>query len=135
MENSKKIYHALMADHIDFVSDDLDSAKRYLKENNVDIDIYLAKSKKRFKKLQFKMAAVSKKKAIESLFAKAVALAEADYNKSKSVLLGMLRAKAPDVQFRKLEELNEEEIKEILREVDLLQFIDKMSGSEKKYDK
>lgn len=127
MEDRRHIYKALMADHIEFISNDQEESIKYLEENDIDFDHYFERSRKNVKKLLFAKKVQFVKDEVASQMTNALSLVRSNYDQSRSVLLNLLKEKAPDVQFRKLDKLGDDEIKEILKDVDLLQFIENMN--------
>lgn len=80
--------------------------------------------------LLFKHRVALNKKTQESLYAKAIAIFESAKESTKEGILNVLRQRAPQLQFNKLEKMDEQDLKEILDESDLLELMDKIDRKE-----
>ena len=78
--------------------------------------------------------ALTNKEKDESLMEKALAMLkqkiEENLTKSGEVLIGLLRQNAPNVQFRSLENLDDDEIREILTNVDLAKLMEELEEND-----
>lgn len=87
---------------------------------------------KTVRRLQFKAKAAITQKTEQSLMEKALIrlkeLFKENISLSNDILITLLRQKAPNVQFRSLNKLTDDEIREILGDVDLAKLMDDIEG-------
>lgn len=67
----------------------------------------------------------------ESLYSKAINIFESAKADTKDMILSLLMERAPKLQFRNLEKLEEEDLRQILNESDILDLMDKIEKEEK----
>jgi undecaprenyl pyrophosphate synthase len=80
----------------------------------------------KIKSLLFKHKVAIKKVQQESLYSKAIAVFVSAQENTKDVILQLLRQRAPKLQFNNLEKMDENDLKSILDESDLLDLMDKI---------
>lgn len=109
---------------------DIDTIKNSLSEDGFDIANLDNRISKFSKKLKFNYNALATKSKIDNLmeiivtkFQKAI---DENIEKPISTLKGLIEDKQLSVQFRNLEKLNEEEIKEIIKGKNLLDLLDEL---------
>lgn len=86
----------------------------------------------KIKSLLFRAQVAQKKQQQENLYAKALAIFETAKADTKELILSLLKERAPKLQFRNLEKLEENDLKQILNEsdiLDLMEQIDKAQNS------
>lgn len=80
----------------------------------------------KIKSLLFRAQVAQKKLQQENLYAKAVAIFETSKADTKELILSLLRERAPKLQFRNLENLDENDLKQILNESDILDLMEQI---------
>lgn len=109
---------------------DIDIIKDSLCENGYDIVNLDKKISKFSKKLKFNCQALATKEKIDNLLEiivdKFQTAIEKNIEKPISTLRGMIEEKELSVQFRNLEKLNDEEIKEIIKGKNLVDLLDEL---------
>jgi broad-specificity NMP kinase len=81
------------------------------------------------KGVMFRAQVNQKKQQQENLYAKALSMFETAKADTKEVILSLLRERAPKLQFRNLEKLEEDDLKEILNESDILDLMEQIDKS------
>jgi hypothetical protein len=112
------------------IRSDVNEAKEILADAGMDPDEEIEAGLKTVKRLQFMAKAMMNQKSDELLIEKALirlkVFIEENLDKSSEVLIALLRQKAPSVQFRSLDKLGDDEIREILSEVDLAKLMEEI---------
>jgi len=113
------------------VSASKENAAEYLKEQGINPDELIKEGMSEIKKSLFLKQAKQYKQEGESLLEKAVHKLKDFINenkdKSKDVLLKLMNEKAPSVQFRNMDRLDDDDIREILADVDLVKFLEEFN--------
>ena len=129
-ENKLKAFKLLLHDYAEAVSSDQETATDFLKKEGVDVNKYVTSGIKEIRKSAFLRKAQANKERDESLMEKALVLLkqkiEENLSLTGNMLVGLLRKKAPNVQFRSLDKLDDEEIREILSNVDLAKLMEEL---------
>ena len=129
-ENKLKAFKLLLHDYAEAVSSDQETATDFLKKEGVDVNKYVTSGIKEIRKSAFLRKAQANKERDESLMEKALVLLKQKIEENLSLtgdmLVGLLRQKAPNVQFRSLDKLDDEEIREILSNVDLAKLMEEL---------
>lgn len=134
MEDNKKENKKLI-EYIDDVTlsvlhSDLDASKEFLRECGIDPDDELAFGMQRIKQTEFLMKAKLNQQKDAQLMSNAFhSLKESIQENSTRVgdiLKGMLYQRSAAVQYRKLEEWSDNEIREVLNDLDLLELLEKL---------
>ena len=90
--------------------------------------------RKLIKKIEFKLTSLYNKQRDESLMEKAFEKLKAYIEKNKKLagegLTNLLQESAPAYQFRNLEKLDDEGIRELLTEIDLIKLLEELDKSE-----
>lgn len=115
---------------LDLIHSDFYMAKEFLQKEGIDVDEELEYSTQQVKKLKFLARAkmnsskneIILKTALEKL---RVSIAE-NAEKAGRILRDLLRDKTPAVQYRKLEEWTDDEIREVLNDVDLVRLLEEL---------
>jgi hypothetical protein len=92
----------------------------YLKDAGYDPSILEKNGIDKVKALLFKNKVALSKQLQENLYARAIAVFESAKENTKDAILNLLRQRAPQLQFNNLEKMDQEDLKEILNESDLL---------------
>lgn len=82
------------------------------------------------KALLFKTQVLLKKQQQKSIYSKAIEIFESARENTKDSILALLRQSAPQLQFNNLEKMDEQDLKEILNESDLLDLMNKIEANE-----
>ena len=101
-----------------------------LRESGFDTDKLEKTGIAKVKALLFKQRVSLNKQLQETLYAKALALFESARESTKEGILNLLRQRAPQLQFNNLKKMDEQDLKEILDESDLLDLMDKIERKE-----
>ena len=129
-ENKLKAFKLLLHDYAEAVSSDQETATDFLKKEGVDVNKYVTSGIKEIRKSTFLRKAQVNMERDESLMEKALVLLkqkiEENLSLTGNMLVGLLRQKAPNVQFRSLDKLDDEEIREILSNVDLAKLMEEL---------
>lgn len=84
----------------------------------------------KIKALLFQQTIALKKAQQENLYTKAIALFESAKANTREAILSLLQQRAPQLQFNRLEKMDEKDLKDILDETDLLDLIIKIEKGE-----
>ena len=107
-------------------------AKECLEEEGFDVATEISFCAKHMTKVRFMAQAMDNKKRDQNLlviaFDRLKQSIQENSQKATSVLVSMLREKSPSVQYRKLENWTDEEIKEVLGDVDLVSLLEKLES-------
>lgn len=127
-ENKFKGYKLLLHDYAEAVSSNKEIATDFLKKEGIDVNKYVVSGIKEIRKSEFLRKALANKERDEGLMEKALVLLkqkiEENLSKSGDILIGLLMKNAPNVQFRSLDKLDDDEIREILTDVDLARLME-----------
>jgi len=80
----------------------------------------------KIKAILFKQQVAIKKKQFNDLYAKAIAIFSASEAATKEAILSLLKQRAPRLQYNNLEKMNQDDLRQILNESDLLDIIHKI---------
>jgi len=103
-----------------------------LREHGYDPSELEKRGIQKVRKLMFTQQVLLKKSSLLNLYDRAVQLVSAASSNTKEIILGLLKQKSPSLQFRNLENLDEENLRQILNETEILELIDKMEKGELK---
>lgn len=107
-------------------------AEHFLKEEGVNVVNEKAFARQYIKKIQFLTNAMDVKANDQMLLDKAVEkikkLVSEHASLAKDALISLLHEKAPSVQFRKLDNWTDEEIREVLSDVDLVDLLEEFDN-------
>lgn len=82
------------------------------------------------KKMLFQQTVVLKKDQNSNLYAKALSLFEGTKEATREAILGLLIQRSPQLQFNNLDKMDEQDLKDILNETELLDLMDKIEKEE-----
>lgn len=133
-KNKKSILDLLDNVELELLQKDTEYAKEYLQEEGVNVEEEQNFAAQYMKKIQFRAKAVSNKKQDSLLLEKAfrqlkTAFAE-NAGRTKETLMALLRSKTPSVQYRKLDEWSDEEIRDVLSDVDLIELMENLESDD-----
>lgn len=109
---------------------DTEYAKHYLKEEGLDISEEEAFAAQYMKKVRFMAKAMSNKNQDSTLLEKAFerlkkAITD-NTSQTAETLMALLQKKTPSVQYRKLENWTDDEIRDVLADVDLVKLMEEI---------
>ncbi len=130
---AKKInIEKLIDSYVELSSCDGPTLNEALKEYGYDPQHIETKGVQKIKQLLFQHQVASKKTIFQNLYAKAVSMVQLATADSKEAIFALLQKKSPSIQFRNLEKLDEENLRQILNETEILDLIDKLEKDELK---
>lgn len=101
-----------------------------LKDRGYDPKKIETEGVQKIRKMIFEQTVANKKaKAIE-LYKKALALIQSTPQLSREAIFSLLKQKSPSLQFRSLENLDDENLQEILNDTEVLELIEKLENGE-----
>jgi|GEM_PF-1503773 len=113
---------------------DTSEAKAFLVEEGINPDNDVELRRKLFKKLEFKLSAIRNKQRDDELIEKAFEKLKAYIDKNKKLsgegLKNLLHETAFAYQFRNLEKLDDEGLRELLTEIDLVKLLEEIDKTE-----
>lgn len=124
-----------MLDKIDLVElnllrSDVKYAREYLEDEGIDLKKESELASKHLKKIRFMASAIIKKECDESLLEVAYSRLKAAFIENvggtTQTLISMLRSKNPAIQYRNLEDWKDDEIKDVLRDLDLVELLEEL---------
>lgn len=80
----------------------------------------------KIRKMIFEQTVANKKAKATELYKKALALIQSTSQLSREAIFGLLKQKSPSLQFRSLENLDDENLQEILNDTEVLELIEKL---------
>jgi hypothetical protein len=124
--------------NIDQLNDDLfmmmnshpDLLDEFLKDEGYNPSEVEKRGVAKIKALMFKQKVALKKAQQESLYTKAISVFVSARADTKEVILQLLHQRAPKLQFNHLERMDENDLREILNETDLLDLMNKIEKGE-----
>lgn len=129
-KNKKTILDSLDDVELELLQKNTEYAKQYLKEEGVDTEEEEAFAEQYMKKIQFMAKAVSNKNQDSTLLERAMervkkAIAE-NTAQTTETLTALLQKRTPSVQYRKLENWTDDEIRDVLADVDLVKLMEEL---------
>ncbi|MBD77342.1 MAG: hypothetical protein CL840_00210 [Crocinitomicaceae bacterium] len=129
-KNKKTILDLLDDVEFELLQKDTEYAKQFLKEEGLDTKEEEVFAIQYMKKIQFMAKAVSSKKRDSALVEKAMerikkAIAE-NTSQVTETLMALLQEKTPSIQYRKLENWSDDEIRDVLEDVDLIALMEEL---------
>ena len=103
-----------------------------LKEHGYDPSALEQRGIQKVRKLIFIQQVAFKKANLINLYNRAIEMVNAASSDTKEVILSVLKRKTPSLQFRNLEKLDEENLRQILTETEVLELIEKLEKGELK---
>jgi len=132
MAGKKINIEKLIDSYTEISSTDALALNEALKEHGYDPQRIETKGVQKIKQLLFEHQVAAKKNIFHDLYAKAVSMVQLATADSKEVIFSLLQQKSPSLQFRNLEKLDEENLRQILDETEILDLIDKLEKGELK---
>jgi hypothetical protein len=132
MSEKKIDIDKLIESYLDLGTSDPEILNDMLKEEGYDPAMIEKRGIQKIRNLFFKQEVAFKKNNLISLYNKAASLVNAAAIDTKESILSLLEKKSPSIQFRNLEKLDEENLRQILNETEVLELIDKLEKGELK---
>lgn len=130
---SKKInIDRLIDSYLDAASNNPGSLDDMLKEHGYDPQRVEKKGVNNIKKLMFQQQVAINRDKLLGLYSKALLMVQVATTDTKQAIFTLLKQKSPSLQFRNLENLDEENLRQILTETEILDFIEKLENGEAK---
>jgi len=125
-----KKYKKILFDSADSVSLNEEVANEFLREQGIDASFYISKTLKVIKRKEFLKKAEINLSKHQELIEQAInkirnAIPEAITNFEEAI-----RRRNPAFQFRNLKELDEQQLREVLEDVDLINTIEELDSNE-----
>jgi hypothetical protein len=97
-----------------------------LREEGKDPEKVAKRGLDKIRQLFFQAEVTNKKAIISSLYQRAIDLVQTGTEQTKEMILAALRIKSPGLQFRNLEKLDEEHLREILTDTEILDLMNQL---------
>jgi hypothetical protein len=134
-KDNKTILDRLDIVELRLLQHDVEYAKQYLQEEGLDVCEEENYALHHMKKVRFMAKAISNKKQDQSLLETAhKRIKEAiqqNAQKTTETLIALLQSKTPSIQYRKLETWTDDEIREVLADIDLVQLMEELDKENK----
>jgi ribosomal protein S15P/S13E len=129
-KSNRNILDLLDNVELELLQSDTEYAKQYLIEEGVDIAEEEEFAILYMKKIQFMAKALSNKKQDHTLLERALervkkVIAE-NATQTSEALMVLLQKKTPSIQYRKLENWSDDEIRDVLADVDLVKLMEEL---------
>ena len=115
---------------LELLMSNLEYSKSFLQEEGFNSEEVISFGQQYMKKIKFMSRAVFNKEKDQSLlemaYAKVKAAIKENADKTTAALILLLKEKTPSVQYRKLENWTDEEIKSVLAEIDLIKLMEEL---------
>jgi len=129
-KNITEILNRLDNTELELLHSDIEYAKTFLKEEGFDIEQELSFSVKHIAKIQFMTKAIKNKtkdqELLEITYNKLKKAIQENAQKATDTLITLLQSKRPAMQYRKLDKWTDDEIREVLADVDLIELIEEL---------
>lgn len=130
MSEKKVDIEKLIQSYMQLGIDNADILDDMLKQHGYDPSALEKRGVQRIKKLIFMNQVAVKKDNLVNLYNKALQMVNTATSDTKEAIINLLRQKSPSLQFRNLENLDEENLQQILTETEILELIDKLEKGE-----
>jgi len=132
--NYKGVFENFAELSANVIKNDVEMAKEFLKEFDIDPDKETAKGLQQIRKIHFLTQAHEKQSRDESLLKQLQDKLKESIQKNVeltgAVLQSMLKDKQVSFQFRNLEKWTEDEMREVLQDLDLVQLLEELDKLE-----
>jgi len=126
MDEKRVDISRLIDSYLELADKDRQILDDMLREEGKDPEKVAKRGLDKVRQLFFKAEVANKKAAISSLYQRAINLVQTGTVQTKEIILAALRAKSPGLQFRSLEKLDEEHLREILTDTEILDLMDQL---------
>ncbi len=118
----------------ELLMNDTSEAKAFLSEEGYDIEVGSLERERNIKKFEFRLISLYNKQKDESLLKKAYEKLQVFIEKNRELagdeLKALLHKTAPSFQYRNLEKLDDNGIRELLNEIDLVKLLEELDKTE-----
>ena len=129
-KKNKTILDRLDKVELELLQHDTEYAKQFLMEEGIDPDKEIEFSGQFMKKIRFMALGMSNKqrdlKLLDVAFDKLKEVLKENSERASEALINLLHAKTPAIHYRKLESWSDDEIRDVLSDVDLIQLIEEL---------
>lgn len=129
-KKNKTILDRLDKVELELLQHDTEYAKQFLIEEGIDPDKEIEFSGQFMKKIRFMALGMSNKqrdlKLLDVAFDKLKEVLKENSERASEALINLLHKKTPAIHYRKLESWSDDEIRDVLSDVDLIQLIEEL---------
>ncbi len=129
-KKNKTILDRLDKVELELLQHDTEYAKQFLMEEGIDPDNEIEFSGQFMKKIRFMALGMSNKqrdlKLLDVAFDRLKEVLKENSERASEALINLLHAKTPAIHYRKLESWSDDEIRDVLSDVDLIQLIEEL---------
>jgi hypothetical protein len=129
-KKNKTILDRLDKVELELLQHDTEYAKQFLMEEGIDPDKEIEFSGQFMKKIRFMALGMSNKqrdlKLLDVAFDRLKEVLKENSERASEALINLLHAKTPAIHYRKLENWSDDEIRDVLSDVDLIQLIEEL---------
>ena len=129
-KKNKTILDRLDKVELELLQHDTEYAKQFLIEEGIDPDKEIEFSGQFMKKIRFMALGMSNKqrdlKLLDVAFDKLKEVLKENSERASESLINLLHTKTPAIHYRKLESWSDDEIRDVLSDVDLIQLIEEL---------
>lgn len=129
-KKNKTILDRLDKVELELLQHDTEYAKQFLMEEGIDPDKEIEFSGQFMKKIRFMALGMSNKqrdlKLLDVAFDRLKEVLKENSERASEALINLLHAKTPAIHYRKLESWTDDEIRDVLSDVDLIQLIEEL---------
>lgn len=129
-KKNKTILDRLDKVELELLQHDTEYAKQFLMEEGIDPDKEIEFSGQFMKKIRFMALGMSNKqrdlKLLDVAFDRLKEVLKENSERASEALINLLHAKTPAIHYRKLESWSDDEIRDVLSDVDLIQLIEEL---------
>ncbi|TDD74869.1 hypothetical protein [Flavobacterium caseinilyticum] len=129
-KKNKTILDRLDKVELELLQHDTEYAKQFLMEEGIDPDKEIEFSGQFMKKIRFMALGMSNKqrdlKLLDVAFDRLKEVLKENSERASEALINLLHTKTPAIHYRKLESWSDDEIRDVLSDVDLIQLIEEL---------
>ena len=129
-KKNKTILDRLDKVELELLQHDTEYAKQFLIEEGIDPDKEIEFSGQFMKKIRFMALGMSNKqrdlKLLDVAFDRLKEVLKENSERASEALINLLHTKTPAIHYRKLESWSDDEIRDVLSDVDLIQLIEEL---------
>lgn len=129
-KKNKTILDRLDKVELELLQHDTEYAKQFLMEEGIDPDKEIEFSGQFMKKIRFMALGMSNKqrdlKLLDVAFDRLKEVLKENSERASEALINLLHKKTPSIHYRKLESWSDDEIRDVLSDVDLIQLIEEL---------
>lgn len=129
-KKNKTILDRLDKVELELLQHDTEYAKQFLMEEGIDPDKEIEFSGQFMKKIRFMALGMSNKqrdlKLLDVALDRLKEVLKENSERASEALINLLHAKTPAIHYRKLESWSDDEIRDVLSDVDLMQLIEEL---------